>query len=141
MKTYFQNNDIDTERFIRNLKNKMYKYMNSVSKNVYIDKWNDIVHKYNNTYHSTITMRPVGVESNTYVDSSKEIIDKDPNLKLVKLLEHQKIKIFLQKLILQIGQKKILWLKMLKILCRGYMFLNAQSQVSDNFWQLLFIPP
>ena len=38
MKTYFQNNDIDTERFIRNLKNKMYKYMNSVSKNVYIDK-------------------------------------------------------------------------------------------------------
>ena len=141
MKTYFQNNDIDTERFIRNLKNKMYKYMNSVSKNVYIDKWNDIVHKYNNTYHSTITMKPVGVESNTYVDSSKEIIDKDPNLKLVKLLEHQKIKIFLQKLILQISQKKILWLKMLKILCRGYMFLNAQSQVSGNFWQLLFIPP
>ena len=53
-------------------------------------------------------MKPVGVESNTYVDSSKEIIDKNPNLKLVKLLEHQKIKIFLQKLILQIGQKKIL---------------------------------
>ena len=38
MKTYLHNNDIDAERFIRNLKNKMHKYMNSVSKNVYIDK-------------------------------------------------------------------------------------------------------
>ena len=86
MKTYLHNNDIDAERFIRNLKNKMYKYMNSVSKNVYIDKWDDIVHKYNNTYHSTITMKPVGVESNTYVDSSKEIIDKDPKFKIGKIV-------------------------------------------------------
>ena len=42
------------ERFIRTLKNKIYKYMTSISKNVYIDKLDDIVDKYNNTYHSTI---------------------------------------------------------------------------------------
>ena len=42
------------ERFIRTLKNKIYKYMTSISINVYIDKLDDIVHKYNNTYHSTI---------------------------------------------------------------------------------------
>ena len=54
-------------------KNKIYKYMTSVSKNVYIDKLDDIVNKYNNTYHSTIKMKPVDVKSSTYIDSSKEI--------------------------------------------------------------------
>ena len=59
------------ERFVRTLKNKIYKYMTSVSKNVYIDKLDDIVNKYNNTYHSTIKMKPVDIKSNTYIDSSK----------------------------------------------------------------------
>ena len=59
------------ERFIRTLKNKIYKYMTSVSKNVDIDKLDDIVNKCNNTYHSTIKMKPVDVKSNTYIDSSK----------------------------------------------------------------------
>ena len=54
------------ERFIRTLKNKSYKYMTSVSKNVYIDKLDDIVNKYNNTYHSTIKMKPADVKSNIY---------------------------------------------------------------------------
>ena len=42
------------ERFIRTLKNRIYKYMTSVSKNVYIDKLDDTVNKYNNKFHSTI---------------------------------------------------------------------------------------
>ena len=54
------------ERFIRILKNEIYKYMTSVPKNAYIDKLDDIVNKYNNTYHSTIKTRPVDVKSNTY---------------------------------------------------------------------------
>ena len=61
-----------TERFIRTLKNKNYKYLTSISKNVYIDKFDYIVNKYNNTYHSTIKMNPVDVKSNTYIDFSKE---------------------------------------------------------------------
>ena len=56
------------ERFIRTLKNKIYKYMTSVSNNVYIDKLDDIVDEYNNTYHRTIKMKPVGVKDNTYID-------------------------------------------------------------------------
>ena len=52
-----------TERFFRTLKNKIYKYMTSISKNVSIDKLDDIVNKYNNTYHSTIKMQPVDVKS------------------------------------------------------------------------------
>ena len=56
--------------------------MTSVSKNVYIDKLDDIVNKYNNTYHSTIKVKPVDVKSNTYIDSSKETNDNNPKFKI-----------------------------------------------------------
>ena len=56
--------------------------MTSISKNMYIDKLDDIVNGYNNTYHRTIKMRPVDVKDNTYVDSSKEVNDKDPILQV-----------------------------------------------------------
>ena len=55
--------------------------MTSVSKNVYIDKLDDIVNKYNNTYHSTIKTKPVDVKLNIYIGSSKEINEKDPKFK------------------------------------------------------------
>ena len=51
--------------------------MTAVSKNVYIDKLDDIVNEYNNTYHRTIKMKPVGAKDDTYIDSSKEVNDKD----------------------------------------------------------------
>ena len=71
------------ERFIKTLKTKIYKYMASVSKNMYIDKLDDIVGEYNNTYHRTIKMKPVDVKDNTYVGFKREINDKILNLKLV----------------------------------------------------------
>ena len=52
------------ERSIRTLKNKIYKYRTSVSKNVYIDKLDDIVNEYNNTYHRTIKINPIDVKDN-----------------------------------------------------------------------------
>ena len=70
------------ERFIRTLKTKTYKYMTSISKNVYIDKLDDIVDEYNNTYHRTIKMKPVDVKDNTYIDFKKEVNDKDPKFKV-----------------------------------------------------------
>ena len=78
MKSFLQNNDIEmhstdnkeksvlAERFIRTLKNRIYKYMTSVSKNVYIDKLDDIINKYNNTYHTIIKMKSIDVKSNTH---------------------------------------------------------------------------
>ena len=78
------------EKFIRTLKNKIYKYMTSVSKNVYIDKLDDIVNKYNNTYHSTIKMKPVDVKSNTYIDSSKEINYQDSKFKISDIVRISK---------------------------------------------------
>ena len=70
------------ERFIRTLKTKIYKYMTSISKNVYINKLDDIVGEYNNTYHRTIKMKPVDVKDNTYIDFKKEVNDKDPKFKV-----------------------------------------------------------
>ena len=58
------------ERFIRTLKNKIYKYMTSISKNVYIDKLVNIVNKYNIIYLSTIRMKPVDVKLNANINSS-----------------------------------------------------------------------
>ena len=62
---------IVAERFIKILKNKISKYMTSLSKNVHIGKLDNIVSTYNNTYYKTIKMKPVDVKSRTYVDSSK----------------------------------------------------------------------
>ena len=56
--------------------------MTSASKNVYINKLDGIVNKYNNTRHSTIKMNSIDVKSNTYIDSSKEIYDKDIQSKI-----------------------------------------------------------
>ena len=63
--THNEGKSIVVERFIRTLKNKIYKHMTSVSKSVYIDKLDDIVNKYNRRFHSTIKRKPVDVKSNT----------------------------------------------------------------------------
>ena len=56
--------------------------MTSVSKNLYVDILEYIGNKYNNTYHNTIKMKPVNVKSNTYINSSKELNDKNPKFKI-----------------------------------------------------------
>ena len=76
--THNEGKSVVAERFIRTLKNKIYKYLSPISKNLYIDKSDDIVNKYINTYHSTIKMKPVDIKPRTYIDSSKEINSKDP---------------------------------------------------------------
>ena len=56
--------------------------MTTISKNVYIDKLDDIVNEYNNTYHRTSKMKPVDVKDNAYIDFEKEVNDKDPKFKI-----------------------------------------------------------
>ena len=80
--THNEGKSIVAERFIRTSKNKIYKYMASISKNLYIDKLDEIVSKYNNTYHRRIKMEPVDVDPSMYFDFNKEKIRKVLNLKL-----------------------------------------------------------
>ena len=108
---YSTNNEgksVVAERFIRTLKSKIYKCMTSISKNVYIDKLNTIVNKYNNTYHTTIKMKPIDVKDNTYITTNKEINYKDPKFKVGDYVEFQSIKTYLLKGICLIGVKTFL---------------------------------
>ena len=80
--THNEGKSVVAKRFIRTLKNKIYKYMTSISKNMYIDKLDDIVNEYNNTYHRPIKMEPINVEGNTYINTDKEVNDKGPKFKV-----------------------------------------------------------
>ena len=88
---------VAAERFIRTLKNKIYKYMTAISENVYINKLDDIVNEYNNAYHRTIKMKPVDVKDNTYIDFEKVVNNKDPKFKVGDYLKISKCKNFFAK--------------------------------------------
>ena len=85
------------ERFLRTLKTKIYKYMTSVSKDLYMDKLDDVVGEYNNTYHRTIKIKPVDVKGNRYIDFKKEVKDKDPEFKVFDPVRIFKYKIIFAK--------------------------------------------
>ena len=80
--TYKEEKSVAAERFIRTLKNKIYKIMTSISKNVCIDKLDYLVNKQNNAYNSTIKTKPVDVIPNTYIESSKKINNQYPKFKI-----------------------------------------------------------
>ena len=99
MKSFLQNNNVEMystnneeisvflERFIRTLKNKIYKYMTSISKNVYIEKLDDIVNKYHrhnkyNIYHKTIKMKLADVNPSMYIDFDMENNKEGTKLKV-----------------------------------------------------------
>ena len=96
------------EGLIRTLKSTVYKYKISRSKNVHINKLDDIVNEYNNTYHKTIKMKPIDVKNNTYINSSKEVNHKDPIFQVGDYVRISKNKKYLQKDIIQIRLKKLL---------------------------------
>ena len=79
--TYNEGKSVIAERFIRTLKNKLYKHMTANGKNVYYDVLDDVVNEYNNTKHSTIKMKPIDVKNNkrVYIDEHNE---KDSRFKV-----------------------------------------------------------
>ena len=106
---YSAHNELNSavaERFIRTLKNKICKYMISGSKNLYIDKSDDIVGKYNNVYHSTTKMKPADLKPSNILTLAEKLIIKILNFKLLIFLEYKNVKIFLQRFALQIYLKK-----------------------------------
>ena len=80
--TYNEGKSVVAERFIRTLKNKLYKHMTAVSKNVYYNVLDDIVKKYNNTWHSTIKMKLKDVGKNNFTEYVEESNEKDPKFKV-----------------------------------------------------------
>ena len=102
--TYNEGKSVVAERFIRTLKNKLYKHMTTTGKNVYYDVLDDIVNEYNNTKYNTIKMKPKDVENiKVYIDEHNE---KRSRFKVGDRVRISKLKIYLLKDILLIGAEK-----------------------------------
>ena len=71
-----------SERFVRTLKNKIFKHMAAILKNVYFDALDNIAKKYNNTVHRTIKMKPIDVTSDSYAEYNVDSNEKDPKFKV-----------------------------------------------------------
>ena len=83
--TYNEGKSVVAERFIKTLKNNIFKHMTTISKNVYVDSLNDIVNRYNNTVYKTIKMKPIDVTSDSYVEYNEILTKKVVNLKLMTM--------------------------------------------------------
>ena len=89
--TYNEGKSVVAERFIRTLKNKIDKHIIAVSKIVYFNVLDDIFDEYNNTYHTTIKMKPIDVKSDSYAKYNVDSNEKDPKLKVgnhVRILKY-----------------------------------------------------
>ena len=80
--TQNEGKSVVAERLIRTLKNKIYKHMTAISKNLYFDVLDDIVDEYNNIYHKTIKMKPIDVGDDSFAEYNEESNEKDPKFKI-----------------------------------------------------------
>ena len=111
------------EKFIRNLKNKIYKQISSILKNVHIDEVGDIVNEYNYTYHRTVKIKPADVKDDTYIDFDKEVIGKDPKFQFGDHVRILKCKNIFAEGLLPIAHKKFLQSVKLQTQYHGHMLL------------------
>ena len=121
--THNEGKSVVAERFIRILKNKIYKHMAAVSKNVYFDVLNDIVDKYNNTYHNTIKMKSIDVKSNSYAEYNVDSNAKDSRFKIGNHVRISKYKNIFAKGYVPNWSAEVFVIKILRILFHGRMLL------------------
>ena len=113
--TYNKRKSVVAERFIRTLKNKIFKHMTAISKNVYFDVLDDIVNKYNNTVHRTIKMKPIDVTSDSYAEYNEDSNVTKPKFKVGDHVRISKYKNIFAKGCTQNRSKEFLLLAKLKI--------------------------
>ena len=90
--TYNEGKSVAAERFIHTLKNKIFKHMEAISKNVYFDVLDDIVNKYSNTVHITRKMKPIDITSDSYAEYSEDFNEKDTKFKVGDCVRMSKYK-------------------------------------------------
>ena len=104
--THNEGKPVVGERFIRTLKNKIYKHMIAFSKNIYFDVLDDIVGKYKNTYHKTIKMKPLDAGDDSFAEYNEESNEKDPKFNVGDHVRISRFKYVFAKRIHLIGVKK-----------------------------------
>ena len=149
MKSWLEKNDIEmyathnegqsvvAERYMRTLKNKICRYITSISKNAYIDKLDDIANKYNTTYHSTIKLKPLDVKSRTYIDSSKEINNKDPKFKIGDIVRISKYKNIFEKDYVPNWSEEVYLIKRVKNTCPWTYIISDPKgeEIFETFYE------
>ena len=148
--THNERKSVVAEIFIRTLKDKIHKHMTAVPKNVYFDVLDDIVKKYNNTYHNTIKMKPIYVKSDSFAEYNEESNEKDTKCKVGDYVRTSKYKnifakgytpnsseeVFVVKKIIStlswayvIGDlKKKLWEVLMKTNCKNLIKKNSELE-------------
>ena len=131
--THDEGKSVVAERFMRTLKNKIYKYITSTSKNVYIDKLDYTVNKYNNTCHRTIQMKPADVKSSTYIEFNKENNKEGPKFKVGDHVRTSKYKNIFAKGYVPNWSDEFFVIKKLKTL----FHTQSISDIEINCWNFL----
>ena len=121
--TYNEGKSVVAERFIRTLKNNIFKHMTIISKNVYTDMLNYIVNKYNNTIHKTIKMKPIDVTNDSYAEYSADFNKKGPRFKVNDHVRISKYKNLFAKGYVPNWSEEGLLLMRLKIQFLGHILL------------------
>ena len=95
--TYNAGNSVVAERFIKTLKNKIFRHMTPVSRNIYFDAWDGIVDNYNNKFHRTIAMKLMHVKSDSNAECNNDSNEKNLKFKVNDHLRMSKYKNILAK--------------------------------------------
>ena len=120
------------ERFVKTLKTKFIDTWLRMSRNVYIAKFNDVVNKYNNTYYSTIKMKPVGCRiKHIYWFQRKKITKTVQDLKYILQTSVKKL-LSLKKLKILFHGDMLLMIFMVKISLEQFMKKNSERQIKNN---------
>ena len=112
--TYNKGKSAVAERFIKTLKNKIFKHMSAISKNVYFDVLDDIVNKYNNTVHRTIKMKPIDVTFDSYAVYDEDFNKTGPKFKVGVHARISKFKSFIAKGYTQNWSEEVLIISKIK---------------------------
>ena len=80
--TFNEGKSVVAERFIRTVKNEIFKHMTAISENIYFDALDDCVNKYNDTVHGTIKMKPIDVTSDSFAEYNEDSNKKNPKFKV-----------------------------------------------------------
>ena len=148
MKSWLEKNDIEmysthnegksvvAERFIRTIKNKIYKHMTSISKYVYIDKLDDIVNEYNNTKHRTTKMKIIDVKDNAYIHFGKEVNENDPKFKVGDHVRISKYKNIFAKGYTPNWSEEVFAIKKIKSTVPPYVIDNLNDEeITGTFYE------
>ena len=134
--TFNEGKSVVAERFIRTLKNKIFKHMTAIS-NVYFDVSNDIVNKYNNTIHRTIKMKPIDVTDDSFAEYNEEFNKKGRKFKVGDHVRLSKYKnIFAKGYVLNWSQEVFIVNKIKNTVPSTYTISDLNSkQIIESFYE------